>query len=69
MEKWKLCSLVPRPIPSFSMLHAEKREGLAPGVRSHVTDFIRMHEVEGFGQVKMSKVQGAAVNDLRLRNY
>ena len=21
-------SLVPRPIPSFSMLHAEKREGL-----------------------------------------
>ena len=28
----KLLSLVPRPIPSFSMLHAEKREGLVSEV-------------------------------------
>ena len=36
-----VASLVPRPIPSFSMLHAEKREGLAPGIRSHVRDVTR----------------------------
>ena len=28
-------SLVPRPIPSFSMLHAEKREG--PGLGCEIT--------------------------------
>ena len=26
----------PQATPSFSMLHSEKREGLAPGKRSHV---------------------------------
>ena len=32
----RIPSLVPRPIPSFSMLHAEQREGLGPGMRNHV---------------------------------
>ena len=30
------CSLVPRPIPSFSMLHAEKREGLGTRLPCYV---------------------------------
>ena len=30
-------SLVPRPIPSFSMLHAEKREGLVREVTCGVS--------------------------------
>ena len=39
-------SLVPRPIPSFSMLHAEKAG--RPGIRSHMT--LHHDEVKTSGQ-------------------
>ena len=63
-------SLVPRPIPSYSMLHG------GPGIRSHVTDLIHM---KGGRRVKMnvskpkvSEVQATAVHNMpevRLQNY
>ena len=56
-------SLVPRPIPSFSMLHAESGRA-----RSHVIDFIRMKGGKrvkmNAGEPKVSKVQAAAVHNL-----
>ena len=65
-------SLIPRPSQLFQ--HCMRNAG-GPGIRSHVTDFIR---VKGGRRVKMnvgdpkiSEVQGAAIHDLlevRFRN-
>ena len=52
------CSLVPKPIPSFSMFHAEKREGLARYnyiyiyVRLHVLDVTNASKIINVGVVK-----------------
>ena len=66
-------SLVPRSIPSFSVLHAESRRAW---YQNHVTKFIRMKNGQrvkmNVGEQKVSKVQGTAVHDqleVRLRNY
>ena len=59
-------SLIPRPIPSFSMLHAEKREGLVSEITCLCVTLMRRPAVEKVKKTVVGHAPTSHVNFLAL---